>query len=97
MRAERHVGLLLEALDDVDGVARLDDSVGQARGAVGVEDRTVAGSALIFAAHASGSPKSVEPMSIANMPNVLAPKTIRWSSPYTALRWSSHSGPCLLQ
>src|SRR5919109_2151799 len=72
---------------------------GQSRGPFSVVDTTVAGRLLIRVTHGSRtSDSSVLEASIrANARYVLAPKTIRCSSPYKARRWSSNSGPCLPQ
>ena len=63
------------------------------------EYTTVAGMVVIRMTHGSRtSDSSVLEASISTKARkVLAPKTIRCSSPYRARRWSSSSGPCLPQ
>src|SRR5690348_18054391 len=99
VRAQRHLGLLLEPGDDVDGVTAHDGRVRSVEGPFSVVDTTVAGRLLIRVTHGSRtSDSSVLEASIrANARYVLAPKTIRCSSSYRARRWSSSSGPCLPQ
>src|ERR671924_1897281 len=99
VRAQRHLGLLLEPGDDADGVTAHDGRVRPVEGPSSVVDTTVAGRLLIRVTHGSRtSDSSVLEASIrANARYVLAPKTIRCSSPYKARRRSSSSGPCLPQ
>src|SRR5215218_1939937 len=78
VRAERHLGLLLEPSDDVDCVAAHDGRVRPVEGSSSVVDTTVAGRLLIRVTHGSRTSESsvLEASIRANARYVFAPKTI---------------------
>ena len=99
VRAQRHLGLLLEPGDDVDGVTAHERRVRPVEGSFQRgrhhRRRQVPHPGDPWVTHfgllgARGQHPREGPIRV-------APKTIRCSAPYKARRWSSNSGPCLPQ
>src|SRR6478735_5661550 len=93
VRAQRHLGLLLEQATTSTASPLTTVAFGQLRGSSSVVDTTVAGMFHIRVTHGSrSSDSSVLEASIReNSRYVLAPNTIRCSVSYKARRWSSNS------
>jgi hypothetical protein len=96
---KRHVGLLLEAGDDIDGVAARDGGVRPVqRSLQGGRHHRGRGVPHLGDPRVTHVVPSVLAASICAISrNVVAPKTIRCSVSNEASRWSSSSGPCLPQ